>query len=393
MKKFLNLVNKTKRVVIGILSGTSVDGVDVVLLKISGKNFATRIKVIDFKTYPVSSELKKFIIECSSGKSGNPENICRLNFMAGNLFADSVIKIIKKNKLLTKDIDLIGSHGQTIFHYPFNHKLYKLSSKSTLQIGDISVIANKTGITTVGDFRTGDVAVNGDGAPLVPYLDQILFTDKRNKRILINIGGITNLTVLGKYGDNKKVIAFDCGPGNMMIDYLANKYYNKKFDKNGQIASKGNVIDEMLKKIISEDEFCRKAPPKSTGREYYSENFINSILNKFKKADPSDILKTFTEYTAFAIHYNLKKINVNIDNAELIVSGGGAKNTLLMKYLKEYFKGNTVRTMNDHGINCDNKEAVLFAVLANELINGEKTNMPSVTGSDRKVFLGKISIA
>jgi len=178
-----------------------------------------------------------------------------------------------------------------------------------------------------------------------------------------------------------------------MIDYLANKYYNKKFDKNGQIASKGNVIDEMLKKIISEDEFCRKAPPKSTGREYYSENFINSILNKFKKADPSDILKTFTEFTAFAIHYNLKKINVDIDNAELIVSGGGAKNTLLMKYLKEYFKGNTVRTMNDHGINCDNKEAVLFAVLANELINGEKTNMPSVTGSDRKVFLGKISIA
>ncbi|HMQ67782.1 MAG TPA: anhydro-N-acetylmuramic acid kinase [Ignavibacteria bacterium] len=389
MKKFVNLVNKTGRVVIGVLSGTSVDGVDVVLLKISGKSSDSKIKVIDFKTYPVRAELKKFILKCSSENSVNAEDICRLNFMIGNLFADSVLKIIKKNKLQTKDIDLIGSHGQTIFHYPFNNKLFSLSSKSTLQIGDISVISNKTGITTVGDFRTGDVAVNGDGAPLVPYLDHILFSDSKKDKVLINIGGISNLTLLKKSCRQNDVIAFDCGPGNILIDYLANKYFKKKFDRNGSIASKGKVDEKLFEAICKSDKFFKKSPPKSTGREYYSAEFINNILNKFKRTDPKDILATFTKFTAYAVYINLKKYKAE----ELIISGGGAKNSLLMKFINEYFKDTIVRKIDDNGINCDNKEAVLFAVLANELMNGIKTNMPSVTGSERNAYLGKISIA
>lgn len=393
MNKFLTLVKKPHRVVIGVLSGTSVDGIDVVLLKITGKSFKTKFDIIDFKTYPVRADLKKFILKCSSGKSVSAEDLCKLNFMIGNLFADSVLKIIKQNKLLTKDIDLIGSHGQTIFHHPFNQKLFSLSTKSTLQIGDISVIANKTGITTVGDFRTGDVAVNGDGAPLVPYLDYILFSDKRKNRVLINIGGISNLTILNRSGNQNDVIAFDCGPGNMILDYLAQKYFNKKFDKNGSIASKGIVNDKLFEMICKNDKFCKVAPPKSTGREYYSEKFINDILKKLKKTDPKDILRTFTKYTAYAIYYNLKKNRFNLENAELIISGGGANNSVIMYYLQDYFKKAVVRKMDDNGVDCDNKEAVLFAVLANELINGVKTNMPSVTGSDRKAYLGKICIA
>lgn len=389
MDKFLTLVNKTKRTVVGILSGTSVDGVDVIIVNISGKGHKVKISIIDFKTFPIGIGLKKFILKCSFDKSGNTGDICRLNFMIGNLFAESVLKILKKNKLLTKDIDLIGSHGQTIYHYPINQKLFSLNAKSTLQIGDISVISNKTGITTVGDFRTGDVAVNGDGAPLVPYLDYILFRDKRKNRVLINIGGITNLTILKSSCSQNEVTAFDCGPGNMLLDYLSQKFFNKKFDRNGSIAAKGKVNDELLKMIIANDMFSKKTPPKSTGREYYSETFINNILSKFKKADPSDILKTFTKYTAYSIFCNLKEFKAD----EIIVSGGGAKNSLLMSFIKQYFNGTDVRQVNDNGINCDNKEALLFAVLANELLNGIKTNMPSVTGSDRNTFLGKLSIA
>ena len=389
MNKFVNLVNKTGRVVIGVLSGTSVDGVDVVLSKISGKSTKTKIKVVDFHTYPLKADLKRFILKCSSENSGNAEDLCRLNFMIGNLFADSVLKIIKKNKLQTKDIDLIGSHGQTIFHYPFNNKLFSLNSKSTLQIGDISVISNKTGITTVGDFRTGDIAVNGDGAPLVPYLDHILFCDRKKDRVLINIGGISNLTILKRACRQNEVIAFDCGPGNILLDYLTNKYFNKKFDNNGSIASTGKVNDSLFDAICKSDKKKKKSPPKSTGREYYSENFIKSILVNFKKTDHKDILNTFTKFTAYAIFYNLRKYKKD----EIIISGGGARNSLLMKYIKDYFNESVVRRIDDNGINCDNKEAVLFAVLANELVNGIKTNMPSVTGSDRNTYLGKISIA
>ncbi len=390
MKKFLSLLNKKDRIVIGALSGTSVDAVDVVLLKIIGNGMNSGINVIDFESYPIGKELKKFILKCSSVQSSNVENICRLNFILGHLFANSIKKIIFKNNFLTKDIDLIGSHGQTIYHYPLKSKLFSYNSKSTLQIGEPSVIANQTGITTVGDFRTADVAVNGDGAPLVPYLDYILFSHKNKNRIFINIGGISNITYLKKSCDKNEVIAFDCGPGNMIIDYLMRKYFNKKFDTDGKTASKGNVNDLLLKSISLKDKFYKKKPPKSTGREHYSEKFTEEVLVNFKKAKPEDVIATFTKYTAFTLFYNLKKFK---SADEIIISGGGSKNKSLMKFIKEYIKDINVKVLNENGINPDNKEAVLFAVLANEIVSGNKTNLPSVTGSDRGVFQGKICLA
>ena len=388
MKKFLSLFNKKSRIVIGVLSGTSVDGVDTVLLKIRGNGINTRIEVLDFESYPIKKGLKDFILKCSSINTGNAENICKLNFFIGHLFANSIKKLITRNNLSTNDIDLIGSHGQTIYHYPLNHKLFSFNSKSTLQVGDISVISNQTGITTAGDFRTADISVNGDGAPLVPYLDYILFSSRSCNRVLVNIGGISNITFLKRSGTENDVKAFDSGPGNMIMDYLTKKFFNRKFDKDGRIASKGKIDPVLFKMICKKDRFYRKTPPKSTGREYYSENFIDDILRSSGKILPEDILATFTYFTAYSIHHNVKKFSPD----EIIISGGGSRNKTLMNFIKDLFKNTMVKLIDMNGINPDNKEAVLFAVLANELISGNKTNMPSVSGSDRKVYLGKISI-
>jgi len=389
MKKFLQLLRKNVRTVVGVLSGTSVDAVDVVIVKIRGMNTSTKLEVMDFESYPINFKLRDYIIKCSSNKGSNVEKITKLNFILGSLFADSVKKIISRNNLTTKNIDLIGSHGQTIYHFPFDKKLFGYNSKSTLQIGDPAVIANKTGITTIGDFRIADIAAGGYGAPLVSYLDYILFNHKNKNRTFVNIGGIANVTYLKRSGKQNEVIAFDTGSGNMLIDSMMNKLFNKKFDKGGAAASKGKVNDGLFKYLCGRDKFYKKDYPKTTGREYYGHDFVNDIIASSKMMKKEDIISTLTMFIAYAIHYNLK--NFLID--ELIISGGGAKNYSLINFLKKYFKGIEVKVINENGINEDNKEAVLFAVLANELINGSKTNITSVTGSHTNVFLGKICLA
>lgn len=347
MKKFLSLLSKKSRLVIGVLSGTSVDAVDTVLVRITGNGSDTILDVIDFESFPIRKGLKKFILKCSVNQSSSVEDICRLNVVLGFLFAESIKKIVSRNKLLTKDIDLIGSHGQTIYHYPFNQKLFSYNSKSSLQIGDPSVIANQTGIITVGDFRAADISVNGDGAPLVPYLDYVLFNHNSKSRIFVNIGGISNITYLKKSCLRNDVIAFDTGPGNMLMDYLMKKFYNKKYDKCGITASKGQVSKELFKHISLKDKFYKKSPPKSTGREYYSGEFTENILKNFKQLKHEDIVATFTKYTAYTIFHNSRKF-LNTD--ELIISGGGAKNDTLVKFIKEYFKNTEVNVMDETGL-------------------------------------------
>ncbi|MEO8665188.1 MAG: anhydro-N-acetylmuramic acid kinase [Ignavibacteria bacterium] len=388
MNKYLSVFNKKQKTVIGVLSGTSVDAIDVVLVKINGSGISTKIKVIDFESYPINNRLRTFILDCSGNKKSTVENICKLNFIIGSAFADSISKIISRNNLKSKDIDLIGSHGQTIYHIPVSEQLFGFSSRSTLQIGDPSVIANQTGIVTVGDFRTADMAIGGEGAPLVPYLDYILFSHKSKSRAFINIGGISNLTYLKSSCIQNDVIAFDSGPGNMIIDYLVKKYFGKNFDKDGKIALSGEVDSKLFDHICFKDKYFKKSPPKSTGREHYSGKFVESVLKKFSNVESKDIIATFTKFTAYSIYFNLIKYKSD----EIIISGGGANNPAIFKYIKEYFIDVPVYKMNDAGINPDNKEAVLFAVLANELVSGNKANMPSVSGSERNTFLGKICI-
>jgi len=382
------IVNKSRRKVIGILSGTSIDAVDVVLTEIYGSGIKSEIRILEFDSFPIDKKVRNLILRCSSEKTGNTADICKLNFIIGRLFGIKINEFLKKNKISPNEIDLTGSHGQTIFHYPVKNNQYGYDSKSTMQIGDLSVIANITGVTTIGDFRTADVSVNGDGAPLVPYLDYILSRKINCSSVFLNIGGISNITYIKKNCKLNEVIAFDTGPGNLLIDLISKKYFNKKFDKDGKIAGKGNIDSSLLEKIVTKDKFVKKPSPKSTGREYYNEEFIESIVKK-NSYDPYDLMATFNFFTAYAVNYNIKKFKTD----KIFVSGGGSNNLTLMKNLRNLFEGTDLEILNLNGINSSNKEAVLFAVLANELISGNKTNIISVTGADKNVFLGKICIA
>jgi len=382
------IVNKSPRKVIGILSGTSIDAVDVVLTEIYGSGIESEIRILEFDSFPIDKKVRNLILRCSSEKTGNTADICKLNFIIGRLFGIKINEFLKKNKISPNEIDLTGSHGQTIFHYPVKNNQYGYDSKSTMQIGDLSVIANITGVTTIGDFRTADVSVNGDGAPLVPYLDYILSRKINCSSVFLNIGGISNITYIKKNCKLNEVIAFDTGPGNLLIDLISRKYFNKKFDKDGKIAGKGNINSNLLEKIVTKDKFVKKPSPKSTGREYYNEEFIESIVKK-NSYDPYDLMATFNFFTAYAVNYNIKKFKTD----KIFVSGGGSNNLTLMKNLRNLFEGTDLEILNLNGINSSNKEAVLFAVLANELISGNKTNIISVTGADKNVFLGKICIA
>ncbi|HRK00555.1 MAG TPA: anhydro-N-acetylmuramic acid kinase [Ignavibacteria bacterium] len=379
---------KSCRKIIGILSGTSVDAVDLVLTEIKGSGVNTGIKVLDFYSLPINSELKNIILNLSSDRNNASGDICKLNFIIGRLFSFTINKFLKKNKISPREIDLIGSHGQTIHHYPFKKYQSGFYSNSTLQIGDISVIANDTGIDTVGDFRTADVAVNGQGAPLVPYLDYIISRKRKLNTVFLNIGGISNVTYISKNSRLNDVIAFDTGPGNILLDIISQKYFNKKFDKDGNIASKGKINPKLISKLLSFDKFIKMKPPKSTGRDYYNQEFLKKIIGK-KRYDPSDIMATFNFYTAYSVFLNIK--NLNIDT--IVISGGGSFNLVLVSHIMSLFDNIAVEYLDFNGINSSNKEAVLFAVLANELVCGNKANIRSVTGADKNVFLGKMSFA
>jgi anhydro-N-acetylmuramic acid kinase len=388
--KFLN--PKSEKTAIGLLSGTSVDGIDAILLKIKNCGTETKVKILDFKTFPIPKTLKASILLNSNNSSAKIVNICELNVYLAKMFANAALNICKKNKIKTEKVDFIGSHGQTIHHLPDKSKS-RWKVKSTLQIGDPSVISNLTGITTVGDFRIADCTFDGDGAPLVPFLDYILFRSKTNNRGLLNIGGIANITILPKGCSKDEVFAFDTGPGNMLIDSLVKILFNKNFDKNAKIALSGKLNFELFS-ILQQDYYFKSKPPKSTGRELYGEKFVKEILRFVKRIPKEDIIYTLTEFTAFTIYYNIKKfVPAKIKLNELIVSGGGSCNPLIMKLLQEYLPDVKVKKFNFNGITAESKEAVLFAILANECLCGNPTNMKNVTGSKKDTILGKICLA
>ena len=394
MSRLVKLQNKKKKLVIGLMSGTSVDGIDAALVEITGNGANTKFKELFFKTYPYPKGLKELILKNSLKDTSNVEDICRLNFLIGKLFAKAAIKLCNDYGISIDKIDLIGSHGQTIHHLPEPKKLFGEEIRSTLQIGDPSVIAKLTGVVTVGDFRVGDMALNGQGAPLVPYFDFLTFRSKKINRALLNIGGISNITLLKKNATIDDVIAFDTGPGNILIDLLTKKFFNKKFDRDGKIASSGNFNEELFKRIFEIDDFINKKPPKSTGRERYNENFLNKAVEEFDDLPPEDIIKTFTEYTAYAVFFNYQKFLKKVcEISELLVSGGGSNNLYLMKSLKKYF-GDKVRVkkIETNKMSVDSKEAVCFAIFANETISENPINIPSVTGAKHKTILGKICL-
>jgi anhydro-N-acetylmuramic acid kinase len=392
MEKLTKLFNKQEKLIIGLMSGTSVDGIDAVLIRVQGNGRNTKLEEIEFETYPFPAGFKEYVLKNSIADTANLEDICRLNMLYPQLYAEAIFKLCEKAKVKISDIDLIGTHGQTIHHLPKPFEMFNHTVKSTLQIGDPSALAKLTGVVTVGDFRTADMAVGGEGAPLVPYFDFIMFSSDEMNRGLLNIGGIGNITILPKSCTVKNVFAFDTGPGNMIIDGLTKKYFNKPYDLDGLIGQSGK-LNEKLFAFLKSHQYYQRKPPKSTGREIFGEKYISEILSIENNISPEDLIRTVTELTAWSIYENYKLYvldETKID--ELLVSGGGAHNKFLMFLLQKYFENVKVRKIEDYGYSSDSKEAVCFAILANETVSGNPANVPRTTGAKEPVILGKICV-
>ncbi len=390
-----NLQRKKKKLVVGLMSGTSADSIDAVLVEIQGFGTSTRLRQIAFTFFPYPKGYKEYLLKNSLPGNGSVDAISQLNILVAHFFADAVNMVAEKARVPLSKIDLIGSHGQTIHHLPSPQKLFGKSIRSTLQIGDPSTIAKLTGIVTVGDFRTGDMALGGQGAPLVPYFDYLIFRSPAKNRALLNIGGIANITVLPKNCSVDDVAAFDTGPGNMIIDALMKRFFKKKFDNDGMTARRGNILPLLLRAMMHHRYFAVK-PPKSTGREMFGAMFIEKMMKQARGAQKKDLVATATEFTALTVYeqyarYLKKKLHGKpLD--ELIVSGGGTHNPVLMESLRRYFSPAAIMTSGDLGVSSDAKEALCFAVLANETIHEQPANIPSVTGAHHQTILGTICL-
>jgi anhydro-N-acetylmuramic acid kinase len=381
-KTIQELAAKKRLRVAGLMSGTSADGVDVAIVDIDGRS----TKLVAFAMYPYSATVRRAIFELFDPTTSTVDKICHYNFVLGHLFADAVIKLCKSSKIALKTIDLIGSHGQTIYHNP------KHPVGSTLQIGEPSVIAQRTGIITIADFRPADMAAGGQGAPLVPFTDYILFADKRITRAVQNIGGIANVTYLPAASGPGKIIAFDTGPGNMIIDGLINIITSSKktFDRNGALAAKGIVNRTLLDKMLKHP-YLRRHLPKTTGREEFGLQYSRAIYKAAvaKRISKEDIIATATAFTSVTISVAYRVFLPKMPQ-EIILCGGGAQNKTLVKMLGRQLPESKIITTGDLGIDPDAKEAVSFAILAWATIKRIPGNVPAVTGASKPAILGKI---
>ena len=394
IENLIRLREKESRHVIGLMSGTSCDGIDACLARITGNGLSTRVDIIGFETYPYKNEIRELIIDASQNTTGTVDKICQLNFTLGKLFADAARQIAGKSSIPISDIDIIGSHGQTIYHISSLKEKADNEVRSTLQIAEPSLIAQETGVTTVADFRTRDIAAGGEGAPLVPYADFILFGRDGIGRAIQNIGGISNVTFLPADCGIIDIIAFDNGPGNMIIDRFAEIITDGKlkYDKDGELASKGKLNQGLFERLCSHP-YLSIPPPKSTGREDFGLQFSDDLYEELRRdnVDVLDAITTVTAFTAKSISDSYRKyIQPSYRISEVVMSGGGVHNPVLVQFLKDYLKDIKLRKVDEFGIPSDAKEALAFAILANETICGNPGNVPSATGARERVILGKI---
>ena len=392
MKILEKTLRKKKRLIVGLMSGTSADGIDAALVEIAGSGTRSHLRQLAFETFPYPPGFKQFLLRNSDSQTARLDDVTRMNMLVAELFADAVKRIVRKAKKHTGEIDLIGSHGQTIHHLPSPRRMYGKNIRATLQIGNPSAIAKFTGIVTVGDFRIGDIAVGGTGAPLVPLFDYLMLRSRSKHRAALNIGGIANITILPRNCSINDVLAFDTGPGNMIIDHFMQRFFKKPFDLGGRIASRGNLVLPLLDRMRKHPYF-RQRPPKSTGREVFGKKFIRDIQSRSAGKRKEDIIATVTEFTALSIYQSyLDFVRSKARLDEILVSGGGVHNMTMMNALKRYFEGVSVLPSEAYDISSDAKEAICFALLANETIAGNPGNIPGATGAERQTVLGTICL-
>ena len=374
------------------MSGTSVDGIDAAIVEITGHGLETTVNLIAFETFPFPPDVPQRILALCQPDTSRVDDICEMNFYIGHLFAEAVKHTLQKNGMFARDIDLIGSHGQTIHHLPrLNEPQGKIPS--TLQIGEPAVIAHETGIPTIADFRVADMAAGGQGAPLVSYPDYLLFRDTAKTVGLLNIGGIANLTVLPANGSFDSVSAADTGPGNMCVDAVVSEITDgtERYDEAGRRAAQGTphqpLIDEWLK-----HPFFHLPPPKTTGREMFGHTFALECLTVCREHNLSDrdSVATVTELTVQTVALYISQFVSEQNPIDILyVSGGGVHNQTLMQRLSEVLANTVVEPVDSSGISADAKESIAFAILANESLHGQAGNLPSATGASMRKVLGK----
>jgi anhydro-N-acetylmuramic acid kinase len=363
--------------VCGVMSGTSLDGIDVAIVDLHGK----RIQPVAFRSFPYPANVRAALLAVSSAATHAAE-ISRLNFLLGELYADAIRQTCRSCRVPLKSVELCGLHGQTIFHEGRPVQYLGRRIASTLQIGEAAVVAERTGLRVISNFRERDIAAGGQGAPLVPYVDYFLFRDRRIGRVAVNIGGIANLTAIPAGASHEDVFAFDTGPGNMVIDALVAHMTNGRelFDRDGRIARRGKVQSDLLNALL-EDSYFHQPPPKTTGRERFGQEFVNGLIATGVPLE--DLVATATELTARTISMPIQ------GSGEIVVSGGGVHNRWLMRRIREQLPEFRIVTSAEFGIDPDAKEAIAFAVLAREAVRRQPANLPSATGARKPVLLGK----
>jgi anhydro-N-acetylmuramic acid kinase len=376
--------------VVGLMSGTSGDGVDAALVEIHGQGHKLRVKTLAFRSLPYPPGLRSRILTASI--QGSVAEICHLNTVLGEWFAKSALRLIKHARLRPSEVHLIGSHGQTIYHQPRPVREPSLGLvRSTLQIAEPAVITERTGITTVADFRQRDVAAGGQGAPLTPYVHYLLLRHARRSRLIVNLGGISNVTHLPASGGLRAVRAFDTGPGNMVLDALASRFSGgrQSMDRGGRLAAKGTVDTRLLNQLLAHP-FLRRKPPKTTGREEFGETFLAKILSakRTRRLSMENTMATCSLFTAVTVGTARRWLRGPVD--EVIVGGGGVHNHTLMADLAAVFEPTPVRTLEALGWESKAFESVSFAVLAYQTLNGTCGNLVAATGARHPVILGKM---
>ena len=392
MGSLTELLNRPELTVIGLMSGTSLDGMDAALVRISGSGTGTRLQFVAFESVSYTDAERAALLRLAEGDAGGTHEMALVHFWLGQRALEACRAVCARAGIPAGSVDLVGSHGQTMYHVlvPEPYLGYRL--KATLQLGEASVIAEGMGCPVISDFRVRDMAAGGLGAPLVPYTEYLLYRSETCHVGLQNIGGIGNLTVLPRNCTLDQVYAFDTGPGNMVIDQTVSRLTDGRlrWDENGGMAAAGNVDDRLLQWML-DDPFLRKAPPKTTGREMYGEPYVDRLLTQARSygLGDCDILATVTWFTAECVAIALERCCPERPE-RLIVGGGGAHNLTLMRDLKERLPI-PVLTNEDIGFDSDAKEAIAFAILANECLHGQSNNVPRVTGAAHPVVMGKIT--
>jgi anhydro-N-acetylmuramic acid kinase len=380
--------------VLGMMSGTSADGIDVALARISGAPPAISAKFEGHHHVRFPAKVRDAILRLANGASTTTAEISQLNVLLGEEFARAAIAAYKRWRVPLREISLIGSHGQTIFHQGVPAAFLGRRVASTLQIGEPSVIAERTGVTTIGDFRPADMAAGGQGAPLVPFVDYLLYRDPRIGRVALNIGGIANLTVIPAGARADQVFAFDTGPGNMIVDAIVEitTRGRHRYDRDARFALRGKTVSPVLDRLLG-DVYLRKSPPKTAGREQFGRAYAEKVLawGKRHRATTEDLVRTATVSTTLSIADALRRFvlpRARVD--ELIVAGGGARNPLLMAQLAAALPEIEIVPASEFGIPAEAKEAFAFALLAYEAYHGRANNLPSATGARHPAVMGKL---